>query len=118
MSVYIEKRQSLWVESWHRLRKNKAAVVGLVILVFLVILAIFADFVAPFDYRTQDLSNAFATPNAVNWFGTDNFGRDVFSRVVYGTRISLQIGFIAVGIALVLGGTLGALAGYYGRLLS
>lgn len=116
MSVYIEKRQSLWVESWHRLRKNKAAVVGLVILVFLVILAIFADFVAPFDYRTQDLSNAFATPNAVNWFGTDNFGRDVFSRVVYGTRISLQIGFIAVGIALVLGGTLGALAGYYGGL--
>ena len=114
MSVYIEKRQSLWLETWHRLRKNKAAVIGLIILVSLVLVAFFADFIAPFSYRAQDLDSVLLPPNSVNWFGTDNFGRDIFSRVVYGTRISLMIGFIAVGIALVIGGTLGAIAGFYG----
>jgi peptide/nickel transport system permease protein len=114
MSVYNEKRQSLWLDTWRRLRKNKAAVVGLVILLFLILIAIFADVIAPFDFRTQDLNAVFVKPNATHWFGTDNFGRDIFSRVVYGARISLQIGFIAVGIALVTGGFLGAVSGYFG----
>lgn len=114
MSLYIEKRQSPWRDTWHRLRKNRAALAGLIILVFLLLVAIFADHIAPFDYSTQNLDALFQTPNATYWFGTDNFGRDIFSRVVYGTRISLQIGFIAVGIALLIGGTMGAIAGYYG----
>ncbi|MBS3990993.1 MAG: ABC transporter permease [Erysipelothrix sp.] len=114
MSVYNEKRQSLWLETWHRLRKNKAAVIGLVILVFLILVAIFADVIAPYDFRAQDLNATFVKPNSTHWFGTDNFGRDIFSRVVYGSRISLQIGFIAVGIALFVGGFIGAVSGYFG----
>ncbi|MBS3987460.1 MAG: ABC transporter permease [Erysipelothrix sp.] len=114
MSVYTEKRQSLWLDTWRRLRKNKAAVVGLIILVILVIVAIFADVIAPFDYTTQNLNAVLQKPNSTHWFGTDNFGRDIFSRVVYGSRISLRIGFIAVGIALIVGGSMGAIAGYFG----
>ena len=70
-----------WQEMWIRLRKNKLAVVGLVVLVTLIVMAIFADYIAPFSYREQDLTNKFALPNAVNWFGTDNFGRDIFSEL-------------------------------------
>ncbi len=103
-----------WQEMWIRLRKNKLAVVGLVVLVTLIVMAIFADYIAPFSYREQDLTNKFALPNAVNWFGTDNFGRDIFSRVVYGSRVSLRVGLISVGIALFIGGLLGAIAGYVG----
>jgi peptide/nickel transport system permease protein len=116
MSLYIEKKQSPWRETWYRLRKNKAAVIGLIILFILLLTAIFADIIAPFDYSAQNLNALFVKPNSTHLFGTDNFGRDIFSRVVYGTRISLQIGFIAVAIALLIGGTMGAIAGYYGGL--
>lgn len=114
MSVYNEKKQSLWLDAWRRLRKNKAAVIGLIILVILVLVALFADVIAPFDFTTQNLNAVLQKPNATHWFGTDNFGRDIFSRVVYGSRISLIIGFIAVGIALIIGGSMGAIAGYFG----
>lgn len=114
MSVYKEKRQSLWLDTWQRLRKNKAAFLGLMILLFLVLVAIFADVIAPFSFSSQNLNATFVMPNATHWFGTDNFGRDIFSRIVYGSRISLQIGFIAVGIALFLGGFIGAISGYFG----
>ena len=103
-----------WREMWYRLRKNKFAVVGLIIIIFLILVAIFADYIAPFTYRQQDLLNRFATPNSTHWFGTDNFGRDIFSRVVYGSRVSLRVGLISVGIALIIGGTVGAIAGYRG----
>lgn len=114
MSVYKEKRQSLWLDTWQRLRKNKAAFLGLMILLFLAFVAIFADVIAPFSFSSQNLNATFVMPNATHWFGTDNFGRDIFSRIVYGSRISLQIGFIAVGIALFLGGFIGAISGYFG----
>ncbi len=103
-----------WKEMWFRLSKNKLAVLGLIVLIALVLIAIFADYVAPFSYREQDLLNRFTTPNAVHWFGTDNFGRDIFSRVVYGARVSLRVGLISVGIALFIGGAIGAFAGYKG----
>lgn len=105
-----------WEEMWIRLRKNRLAVVGLIVIVVLIIMAIFADFVAPFPFAQQDLNNTFAKPSSVHWFGTDNFGRDIFSRVVYGSRVSLRVGLISVGIALIVGGILGALAGYIGGL--
>lgn len=98
---------------WFRLKKNKLSLVGLGILVVLILMAIFADFIAPFDYDTQNLSNTFQSPNMDHLFGTDEFGRDIFSRVIYGSRISLQVGVIAVGIALIIGGFLGAVAGYF-----
>lgn len=103
-----------WMEVWKRLRRSRMAVIGLVILVLLVMMALFADVIAPFAYDKQNLRAAFQSPSAQHWFGTDEFGRDIFSRVVYGSRVSLLVGFIAVGIALVVGGFLGAIAGYYG----
>lgn len=103
-----------WREMWLRLNKNRLAMVGLYVLIILVLMAIFADFVAPFSFKEQNLLNTFAKPNATHWFGTDNFGRDIFSRVVFGARVSLRVGLISVGIALIIGGTIGAIAGFKG----
>ncbi len=101
-------------EVFHRMKKNKLAMFGLAIIIILVITAIFADFIAPYDFSTNDLDNQFSTPSKEHIFGTDEFGRDIFSRIVYGSRISLQVGFISVGIALIAGVGLGAIAGFYG----
>lgn len=101
-------------EVFSRMKKNRLAMFGLFIIFLLVITAIFADYIAPYDFREQNLKNQFATPSSEHLFGTDEFGRDIFSRIVYGSRISLQVGFISVGIALVLGVGLGAVAGFYG----
>ncbi|GAU78931.1 nickel transporter permease [Fusibacter sp. 3D3] len=108
------KKKSIWLDVWRRLRKNKMAVGGLVIIILLFLTAIFADWIAPYSYESQDLLNMFQTPSFEHWFGTDEFGRDIFSRIVYGSRISLEVGFIAVGISLIIGGSIGAIAGYYG----
>ncbi len=108
-----EKRKSQWAEVWKRLIRNKAAIAGMIVILILILTAIFADFIAPYHYSTQDLQNVRQAPSSENWFGTDNFGRDIFSRVVYGSRISIQVGFIAVGVAMVLGGILGSISGYY-----
>lgn len=110
----IRKPKSQWAEAWRRLKKDKAAMFGLIVLGLLVIAAIFADLIAPFPYDKQDLGNMFARPSWQHLFGTDNFGRDVLSRVIHGARISLMIGFISVFIGATIGGTLGALAAYYG----
>ena len=91
------------------------AVLGLIILIILLFTGIFAPLIAPYDFAKQDLANAFQHPNAQHIFGTDEFGRDIFSRIVYGARISLLVGFVSVGIAVIVGGGLGAIAGYYGK---
>ncbi|KAF5049778.1 Glutathione transport system permease protein GsiD [anaerobic digester metagenome] len=109
-----KKKKSQLKEIWGRLKKNRLAVAGLFIIVMLILVAIFADVIAPYSYDKQSLKDAFQSPSAAHWFGTDEFGRDIFSRVVYGSRISFQVGFIAVSIAVVIGGVLGAVAGYYG----
>lgn len=101
-------------DMWIRMRRNKLAMVGLFIIISLVLIAIFADFIAPFGFAEQNLQNQFAKPNSTNLFGTDNLGMDIFSRIIYGSRISLKVGFISVGIALVLGVAIGAVTGYYG----
>ncbi|WP_353097354.1 ABC transporter permease [Tissierella praeacuta] len=103
-----------WYDVWRRLKKSKMAVLGLIILTLLVSSSICAGLIAPFSYEEQDLLNTFQKPNGIHLFGTDEFGRDIFSRVIYGSRVSLIVGFIAVGIALLIGGFLGALAGFYG----
>lgn len=87
---------------------------GLVVIALLILIAICADFITPYNYDEQNIVNKFLTPSAEHWFGTDQFGRDIFTRVVYGTRISLTVGFIAVGIGAVIGGLLGAVAAFYG----
>jgi peptide/nickel transport system permease protein len=114
MSENIIKKNSLAKENLRRFFKNRAAVVGAFILLMLIVSAVFADFVAPYSYEKQDLDNMFALPNIQHLFGTDNFGRDIFSRVIYGGRISLFIGLVSVSIGCLVGGTLGAIAAYYG----
>lgn len=99
------------------LKENKRFLVGFGFLVLVIIMALFADFIAPFGMKEQNLSNALAKPSLVHLFGTDHLGRDVFSRVLYGARTSLTIGLSAVSISLVIGGLLGVLAGYYKGLL-
>lgn len=97
-----------------RLRRNKLALLGIVVLCMLVFTAIFAEQIAPYDYAAQDLMESFEPPSRAHWFGTDEFGRDILSRVIYGGRISLQVGIVAVALALFAGGAMGAAAGYYG----
>lgn len=110
------KKRSQWREVWRMLKKNKMALVGLGILVILVLLALFADVIADYDTVVikQNLANRLKGPSAEHWLGTDEFGRDIFARLVHGARVSLKVGVIAVGISIILGGILGALAGFYG----
>jgi peptide/nickel transport system permease protein len=99
---------------WRRFRRNHLAVFGLVTIVLLVLAAIFAPLIAPYGYAER-IPGAFRQPpSSEHWFGTDNIGRDVFSRVVYGARVSLRIGFIATAMLLIIGLVLGAIAGYRG----
>lgn len=116
MSIDVKKRKKSgpWREVWRRLKQNKSAIFGLIVILTLIVVAIFADQIAPYGYDDQNLRARFQTPNGDHWFGTDNFGRDIFSRIIYGAQISLKVGLLAVGIALVVGGTMGAIAGFYG----
>ena len=109
----IEKK-SPWAEAWRRLKTNKTAMFGLTIVVILIITAIFAPFIAPYDPIEPNIVVRLQGPSWDHWLGTDNFGRDIFSRIVYGSRISLYVGFIAVGIGAVFGGIIGATGGYFG----
>ena len=108
------KKQSQIKEIFKRFKRNRMAVFGLVVIILLILCALFPSVIAPYGYDDQNLSEQFIAPCLAHPFGTDEFGRDILSRVIYGTRISLQIGFIAVGISLIFGGFLGAVAGYYG----
>ena len=105
---------SLWKESWRRLVRNKMSVVGMVIIVILLLLAVFSDVIAPYPYQEQDYSAVAQGPDLHHLFGTDNMGRDIFSRCVYGARWSLPIGLLCVVAGMALGGTLGVIAGYCG----
>lgn len=108
------KRQGPWMEIFQRFTRNKMAVIGVIIILALVFCALFAPLIAPYGYDDQNIANALQGPSGEHIFGTDNFGRDIFSRVIYGSRISLQVGLLAVSVAIVVGGTLGALAAFYG----
>ncbi len=104
----------LWF-AWRRFSANKAAVVAGVVLAVLILTAVFAPLITKTGYEAQDyLQQALAFPDAEFWFGIDDLGRDFFSRIVYGARVSLTIGFAAAGFSVVIGIPLGALAGYYG----
>ena len=93
---------------------NRLTIIGLVIVVVLVIVALFAPWIAHYDVGATNLSMRYLPPSAEHWFGTDSTGRDIFSRVVFGARISLQVGIIVVVVSAVIGTLLGAIAGYYG----
>lgn len=112
--VLVYKKKKQFPEIWRRFCKNKRAVTGLVIMALLILAGIFAPLITRYAPGAQNLGDAFALPSIEHFFGTDSLGRDLFSRVVYGIRISLLCGFSAVLISLVVGGALGAIAGYYG----
>ena len=111
--VKTKKRSQLY-EVWKRLRKNRLAVMGLAILAVLVLCAIFADFIAPYPYDKQDYLAVLQGPSWNHWMGTDEYGRDIFSRVIYGSRISLYVGFISLSGGALMGCIVGSIAGYFG----
>lgn len=110
-----EKHVSPMMEAWQSFYKNKLALAGLGIVIFFIILAIIAPFIAPYSFKEQVLADRLQAPSSEHWFGTDDFGRDIFSRIVYGARISLWVGFFSVLGSVVAGTALGIIAGYYGR---
>ncbi|MDP4160808.1 MAG: ABC transporter permease [Bacillota bacterium] len=118
---YVEKPESQLRVMWETLRQNKAAVVGLLIIGCLVLIALtiwvselLGKQILPYDPNYSDMSKGFIHPNAAHWFGTDQLGRDMFSRILDGTKISLFVGVAAVAISLTIGVILGAIAGYRG----
>lgn len=106
---------SRWDDFLHRFTRSKGAIAGFAILLLLVLTAIFAPLIAPFEPTKVDATKALYSPGIPYLFGTDPYGRDIFSRVVFGSRISLVIGLISVGIALIAGVATGLVAGFYGR---
>lgn len=115
MSKETKRKSGFWSDAWTRLSRNKAAMFSLIILVLLILCAIFADYIAPYPYDQQDYSQTFQFPNKEHLLGTDNFGRDIFSRIIYGSRVSLLVGFASIFTAIIFGGLLGAVSGYYGN---
>ena len=108
------KSNSLWKYTFIRLRRNYLAILGAVVLLALILVSIFADQLAPYGYAQQDYMMIRKPPSAQHLLGTDEFGRDVLSRLIYGSRVSLQVGLVAVAISLIMGGGIGAVAGYFG----
>ena len=113
----VTKKRSQLKEVWRRFCRNKQAMIGLAMLFLLIFAAVFANVIAPYDPVEQNLLIRLQGPSAAHWFGTDELGRDIFSRILYGARISLTVGLIAVSISCVAGCALGAIAGYYGGIL-
>jgi len=110
-----QQKRSLWIDVWARFKKNRLAMIGLCVIIFLYLVALFAPVLAPYPYDKMNLTNLYASPGSPGHIlGTDEFGRDVLSRLIYGARISLTVGLVVVGMASAIGVTLGALAGYYG----
>jgi peptide/nickel transport system permease protein len=100
---------------WQKLKHNRLAVSGLMIIAILVAIAVLAPKIVPYEPTSQNIMVRLQKPSLHHWLGTDELGRDVLSRIIYGARISLSVGFIAVGISVIIGVFFGAIAGFYGR---
>ena len=116
-NMKIEKPESQLHMMWSALKKNKIAVVGLIVILLLVFIAFFGEAIAPYDPLKIDMGSAKQAPSANHWFGTDIQGRDIFSRVLSGTKYSLFVGIGAVAFSLVIGTIIGAIAGYFGGII-
>ncbi|MEI6202680.1 MAG: ABC transporter permease [Enhydrobacter sp.] len=114
MSLTIGLEENPWARAWRRLRRRKGAMVALFVVVFLIAIAVFAPLVAPYDPTLTSFTQVRKPPTWAHWFGTDEVGRDVLSRVIWGARASLSAGLVSVGIAVGAGVPLGLLAGYAG----
>ncbi|MEE8179861.1 MAG: oligopeptide ABC transporter permease [bacterium] len=104
----------MWKIFWKRFRRNKLAMLGALIIFSLALVAIIAPLIVPFSQNHQDILHRLEPPSTKHPLGTDDLGRDLLSRVIYGTRISLLVGFVAIGIAIIIGSILGLLSGYFG----
>ncbi len=109
-----EKGTSLWTDAWVRLKKNHLAITGLVFLIVLALLCLFAPLLTPYGYEEQNIALGASGPSLQHWLGTDTFGRDLLSRILYGGRVSLAVGLVATAVSLIIGVTYGAIAGYVG----
>lgn len=109
-----QQRSSLWLDAWIKLRKNRMALFGFAVLATLCVVSLLTPWIAPYNYEEQDLMLGATPPSAAHWLGTDIFGRDMLTRVMYGGRVSLMVGFVATAVALVIGILWGAIAGFIG----
>ncbi len=109
-----ERGVSLWQDAWRRLQKNRLALLGLGVLLTMTLAAVLTPWIAPYSYDAQNLALGAAPPSAQHWLGTDTLGRDLLTRILYGSRISLMVGFVATGVALSIGILYGTIAGYAG----
>lgn len=107
---------TLWRDAFRRLIRHRLAMFGAVVLLSVLVMGIFGPAITPYDPNGMDFSNRFANPSFQHWMGTDDFGRDIFSRIIIGARVSLQVGFVAVSVATLVGTALGLIAGYSARL--
>ena len=110
----LEAGTSLWQDAWQRLTRNKLAMFGLCFLTFISIIAILTPWIAPYSYSDQNLELGAVPPSWSHWFGTDTFGRDLLTRVMYGSRVSLAVGILATTVSLTIGVTWGTISGYLG----
>ncbi len=112
--IQFEVGRSLWQDAWSRLKRNRLAMFGLGVIIFFIGVSILTPLIAPYAYETQDLSLGAAPPSLTHWLGTDTLGRDQLTRLMYGGRISLLVGFAATAVSLVVGVLWGTIAGYTG----
>ncbi|MCD8332111.1 MAG: hypothetical protein LUB63_06285, partial [Oscillospiraceae bacterium] len=108
------RKHSQWGDVWVRFRKNKLGMIGMILAAILVLMAILAPVLTPYSPATQDVANRFQMPSLAHLMGTDNFGRDLFTRVLYGGRTSLLVAVMALIFSLIVAIIIGAIAGYYG----
>ena len=109
-----EQRSSLWLDAWIKLRKNRMALFGFTVMLILCVVSLLTPWIAPYSYEGQNLMLGATPPSAAHWLGTDIFGRDMLTRIMYGGRVSLMVGFIATAVALVIGILWGSIAGFVG----
>lgn len=113
-ATVLEKGTSLWLDAWYRLRRNRMAVVSMVFVILCVLVAVFAPLISPYAFDAINFEAIGKTPSLAHWFGTDTLGRDLFTRVLYGMRISLAVGVTATAVSLIIGILWGGIAGYAG----
>lgn len=115
MNAPSSSRRERWRAAWKQFRRSRLALPGLGLFMLFVLAGLFAPLIAPYSPNATDLANVMSPPSAAHWFGTDELGRDLFTRILYGARISLLEGLLSVAIAFVIGVPLGVLSGYAGR---
>ena len=111
------RQRSYWGEVWHRLKKNRLAMACLIFLAILLIGILFANVLSPYDYTEQNLSERFQLPSRAHWLGTDDYGRDLLTRLLVGGRYSLLIALLSVAIGIAAGMIIGALCGFFGKIV-